>query len=573
MTLTLCLSSHYITSLHAAQLFQTLKIPHDIYYAARTRRIIQADQAGEEQGERPESPERSRRRLLAIAMLQRAEVVALIACILSPIAGASILHCLQQHLTDSPRYLNQFNIRLFLMAAGIRPWIHAFKLLRRRLLLLQEDVHYPSAKVEFLQRRLTRLEADLSSLRKSAASKSEIRILRDGIDVPLSQMSRSMRRYEKKEECLRNTAEDKFVLIETRLEDLLRECAINAELIEAERLKRERSSSLGFNVLEAVKFVLGQRASSSRPPDASRALPSTSTASSESSVDSGSPPASWPSVGGPNSPPWQGKEGLVRSRGNTSGPVAAAMTSDASSASSLPSYTSQPSSPPRNVLGLAKGALNDVVDGPEPLSAHSTVVSAAAPGSQWYERGLLYWAFFPVNLSNSVLRFAGDKFGARPTLTAAGSVRAGTHRRKMIGATGALFNPASTTEAAAVARQQATSLYSYGDYTSSRQSQVNHSPDQPQLNPTIHITPSEASETVSFHPAPSAFVPGDMDLGFAGSYSHGGPPGGLMTSLPTSYSSSNMSQAHSTVSNVPGSPFAVHWKATNRLSNSYGLKA
>lgn len=180
------------------QLFQCLKIPQDIYHAARTRRILQADQLGEDLEGHKDSPERIRRRQLAIVELQRVEIMALLACVASPIVGAYILHWLQQNLTDGQRYLNHFNIRLFMMAAGIRPWIHAFKLLRRRLLLLQEDVHYPSAKVESLQRRIVRLEADLSSLRKSSVSKADVRLLRDGIDVPLSQMSRSMRRYEKK---------------------------------------------------------------------------------------------------------------------------------------------------------------------------------------------------------------------------------------------------------------------------------------------------------------------------------------------------------------------------------------
>lgn len=248
-------------------LFQCLKVPHDIYYAARTRRILQQDEQEDSEdedegddGHRPSTRSlRSRRRHLAIVELQRTEVIALAACIASPVVGAYLLQWLQANLHDGSRYLNQFNIRLFMMAAGIRPWTHAFKLLRRRLLLLQEDVHYPSAKVESLSRRLQRVEADLSSLRKSTASHSDVRTLRNGIDVPLSSLSRSLRKQEKRSELHRSNSEDKFGLVESRLEDLLRECAINAELIEAERIERERSGSLARNVLEAFKFAIGQR--------------------------------------------------------------------------------------------------------------------------------------------------------------------------------------------------------------------------------------------------------------------------------------------------------------------------
>ena len=81
-------------------------------------------------------------------------------------------------------------------------------------------VHYPSSKVESLNRRIQRLESDLSTLRKLVATKSDVSLLREGIDLPLTQLSRSMRRYEKKEEHLRMSAEDKFVLVENRLEDL-----------------------------------------------------------------------------------------------------------------------------------------------------------------------------------------------------------------------------------------------------------------------------------------------------------------------------------------------------------------
>jgi hypothetical protein len=84
-------------------------------------------------------------------------------------------------------------------------------------------VLYPSSRVEALNRRVAAVESGLHSMRRVVALKEDVSLLRDGIDMPLTQLSRSMRRYEKKEEHLRLSAEDKFSLMESRLEDL-REC-------------------------------------------------------------------------------------------------------------------------------------------------------------------------------------------------------------------------------------------------------------------------------------------------------------------------------------------------------------
>lgn len=388
------------------QLFQCLKIPNDIYQAARTRRVLQADQLAEEDDVDKESHERIRRRRAAIAELQRTELIALGCCILSPIAGAYILQWLQHNLTDGQRYLNHFNIRLFTVAAGIRPLIHTFKLIRRRTLLLQEDVHFPSVKVESLQRRIHRLEADLSSLRKAAVSKDDVRLLRDGIDVPLTHMSRSIRRYEKKEEYLRTSAEDRFALVEARMEDLLRECAINAELIESERIERERSLSLGRSIFETFKYAVGQRNSAAALPDMSgRGLPSTAGNNPSSPTGLYSSPQSSRYHARPSN-----------SASSVPGPGA--------QSTSSPGYANGTTREPVAGTHLAYGP-----DSPTGIAVDPTLHSAyGAPERQeWYERGVLYWAFLPLNLSNTVLRYAGDKVGS------SSSRQTPLRARKMIG--------------------------------------------------------------------------------------------------------------------------------------------
>lgn len=44
------------------------------------------------------------------------------ALVISPVAGAWLLHWLMDTFTDGNRYLNTFNIRLFMLASGIKPW-------------------------------------------------------------------------------------------------------------------------------------------------------------------------------------------------------------------------------------------------------------------------------------------------------------------------------------------------------------------------------------------------------------------------------------------------------------------
>jgi hypothetical protein len=243
---------------------------------------------------------------------------------------------------------------------------HALTLFRKRLLHLQEVVHYPSSRVESMNRRLGRMEADLSSLRKLVALKTDVSLLRDGIDAPLTQLSRTMRRYEKKEEHLRMSAEDKFGLVESRLEDLLREVAINAELIEEERRQRQKSVSLPYSIYQAIRHTLGQRSQESAHRellyDAPRNLPLTTP------LNLTAPPSE-----------------------NAKTPTSLSSKQGSTSSESLPGY----SSPPRYPQQQPPIASSFVP--PSVSSAHSP---------SWTEEGLAYWIFLPINIPRSVIRGA-----------------------------------------------------------------------------------------------------------------------------------------------------------------------
>lgn len=216
-----------------------------------------------------------------------------------------------------------------------------------------------------MNRRLGRMEADLSSLRKLVAMKSDVSLLRDGIDAPLTQLSRTMRRYEKKEEHLRMSAEDKFGLVESRLEDLLREVAINAELIEEERRQRQRGVSLPFSIYQAIRYTLGQRTQESSHRellyDAPRTLPLAAPPNLTPSTESAKTPTSLSSK------------------------------QQSTSSDSLPGYSSPPRYPQQQ----------------PPIASSFVPPSVSSVRSpSWTEEGLAYWMFLPINIPRSVIRGA-----------------------------------------------------------------------------------------------------------------------------------------------------------------------
>ncbi|CAD6918037.1 unnamed protein product [Tilletia controversa] len=381
-------------------LYQWMRVPWDMYALSRTRRILAADEEEEEDEQdttlsEQERQARHRARLYSLTELQRTEYVCLLACMGSPFLGAYFLTWAQDSLTDGHQYLNAFNIRLFTMAAAIRPWMHGIALLRRRLLLLQEDVHYPSSRVEALKRKTKRLESDLSTLRKLVATKSDVSILREGIDVPLSQLSRAVRRNEKKEEHLRLSAEDKFVLVEARLDDLLREVAINAELIEEERRERERIARMPLvHVVQAVKLLVGSRPSSSSSSSYQAGRPHTIQGSRPV------PQIQAASITG---------NGSSRHSGSAAPPGSYSQ-SRAYMHASDPSYLhgGGPPPPPGGPQGYSHPSYHNP---PGPISPPSSVRSPTNESSEpaWYAKGPMYYMFLPLNISNAALSFAQSK--------------------------------------------------------------------------------------------------------------------------------------------------------------------
>ena len=100
-------------------------------------------------------------------------------------------------------------------------------------------------------KRVQALENELESLHSSHATKADVKMLRDGVDAPLTQLSKAVRRYERKEEYLRLSSEEKFALLTERQEEMLHEISVSTHIIEELRAEQEKSGSF-IRALRAI---------------------------------------------------------------------------------------------------------------------------------------------------------------------------------------------------------------------------------------------------------------------------------------------------------------------------------
>lgn len=223
-------------------------------------------------GAPPEDPLVSERRLSAASILRRTELLSLAFTLIVPALGSYLLYFVRELLSDPDRYINKFTISLFALATSVKPLLHVSGLIKNSAssfllsdddsrpvpgsLYYQEAVHYPSTEVYLLRRRIEGLEKDISQITRAFATKDDVRILRDGVDIPLGQLSKAVRRFDRKEEFLRLSSEERFAILDAKLEEAAREVAANSELID--RLRQEQEKAIHpiaavFKVLNHIR--------------------------------------------------------------------------------------------------------------------------------------------------------------------------------------------------------------------------------------------------------------------------------------------------------------------------------
>ncbi|ORX96046.1 hypothetical protein K493DRAFT_259983 [Basidiobolus meristosporus CBS 931.73] len=199
-------------------LFLVIKVPWELYFVAKKKRVNLVSQAGVYT--EPGNAAQEALRFEAERKLKRQERASFFVVILSPMLGGYLLHQFKNYLSQYDQYFSQLNIVIFVFAAGIKPIMYLADLLKTRALMLQEEIHYPVGEVEGLKRRVGLLENELTQLRNAYVTKLEINQVRDGIEPALIQLTRILQRYENREQRIRARQQERLAELEKRLGEI-----------------------------------------------------------------------------------------------------------------------------------------------------------------------------------------------------------------------------------------------------------------------------------------------------------------------------------------------------------------
>ena len=232
-------------------------VPWDLYYASRTRRILSAATIDGDEDSEPASFAHERQK--AVHKLQKSELISLGMTIFAPGCGAYLLFLARGMLSDPDRYINRFTISLFALATAVKPLLHLAELFRRRALFYQEVVHYPSTQVHFLRRKVESLESELRRLNHNFATKADIKMLRSETDVPMTALAKRVRLSARQEEYTRLSTEERFALLDAKLEEATREVYLNAQLVEKLKQEYDSASHPITTILRVLNHMMGPR--------------------------------------------------------------------------------------------------------------------------------------------------------------------------------------------------------------------------------------------------------------------------------------------------------------------------
>ncbi|BGP14274.1 hypothetical protein JCM10213_005834 [Rhodosporidiobolus nylandii] len=245
-------------------LYQLIKVPWELYYASHARTVLPTSPSSPSSGA-PASPSLlaqpadplAPHRESSTAALRRNELLSLLLTLLVPVLGASLLHYARGLLSDPDRYINRMMIGLFCVASGVRPWMRLVRLLKRNSLYHQSLVHYPSSEVYQLRKRVETLEEDLVQLSRAYATKSDVRTLRDGLDVPLSTLSKAVRRFARQEEFSRLSSDERFAALLETVEGLkVAQAEGEREREEMRRRMELEDASVGRLVVSTARHLV-----------------------------------------------------------------------------------------------------------------------------------------------------------------------------------------------------------------------------------------------------------------------------------------------------------------------------
>ena len=179
--------------------------------------------------------------------------------VFAPVAGAYLLFHARNMLSDPDRYINRFTISLFSLATAIKPLLHLSELFRRRALFYQEVVHYPSTKVRILESKIAALDQEVKKLNSAYATHEDLRRFKAMVDVPVASATKAVRRFQRAEEYARLSSEEKFALLDAKLEEATREVNLNAQVVEKLKQEYDSASHPITTLLRVLNHMMGPR--------------------------------------------------------------------------------------------------------------------------------------------------------------------------------------------------------------------------------------------------------------------------------------------------------------------------
>jgi hypothetical protein len=200
--------------------------------APATQPVDAPEQRGHARSEREQA-----RRDAAARSLRSDERMALLACFISPLAVAYLLHTIRPYLSrPSGGVVSNSNLTLFVLAAEVRPFLHLSNLVEARTLRLQRVVtSFPAAEsdtrqeqIDVLTKRIEEVElrsgAALSSTERDKNEQRDPSIeknVRQSLQPQLDALNRAVRRYEKRATTQSMVTEARLQDLELRLKDAL----------------------------------------------------------------------------------------------------------------------------------------------------------------------------------------------------------------------------------------------------------------------------------------------------------------------------------------------------------------
>ncbi|TPX35276.1 hypothetical protein SmJEL517_g02231 [Synchytrium microbalum] len=230
--------------LTAFYLYIIIKVPWDMYHSVRTRKYLNRvaftshppTMSSEAQSTdstnantNTSTPQPSTMdfesvstsyRNAAYEELQQWERFYLFTIGISPFLGGLGLHLVRHFLSQPNQLISNFNVALFVVAAGIKPLLFIMSLARAEATRLQEELNYPTTEVDSLKTRVMALEGQIAAIMEQAATKTDLFALREEHESSVSVLGRSIRRVEKRADQARGFAEERTLALEGRLREV-----------------------------------------------------------------------------------------------------------------------------------------------------------------------------------------------------------------------------------------------------------------------------------------------------------------------------------------------------------------